>query len=750
MASMNCLRSVLLATAAAVSFTLLMPGHAGAQAAPAGGGDELQEIQLGEIIVTARRRSEGLQETPLAVTAITPAQLENKATINIGDLQGSAPNVLITQQNSGAAAANVSIRGLSFADVEKSFDPTVAIVVDGVFIGTSTGAFLDFFDIDSIEVLRGPQGTLFGRNTIGGVINIRRSRPTGENGGKLEVSYGSYNSWATRAILNTELIQDKLAAKFFYFHNQSDGYYRNGITGKRVGGSNNENFGASFLLTPTDNVEALLTLEKQVQDFDPVNSNISKTGEVFCAFAPANQCNRNTTSDLYTVFNSPAHSNYKSPAATLEVNVDTDGIDITSVTGYRTSDEAQTQDFDASSADLYYTNRIQDYWQFSQELRGAGKVGENFDYVVGGFYYQSKFDLFQATRLFGAVNPNADQYNTGRAQSYAFFGDFNWQFADQWRLSGGGRWTHDKKQQENRVGTAQYPNTTYTGSKFTPKVVLDYRPDKDNMIYASWSRGYRSGGFSSRGQTLVSSTTPFGPETVDSYEAGFKSSLLNRRLEVNLAAFYSDYSDLQQNTTIPTTVGTGNETIVTNVGSATIKGIEADITALLTADLKVTASVGLQDSGFKGFITTAPNAAGTLVKFDYSDVNMIYSPDLTLALNADYTVPLEKGELVFNVGYRYIAPYDQQISLGATQVDAAGNVKVLSNDPRVRSDKQNLLDASVTYNFALGDNDARITFYGRNLLDDRGPNAAFTVAGLWSFSSGREPRVFGAQLGYKF
>jgi iron complex outermembrane receptor protein len=189
---------------------------------------------------------------------------------------------------------------------------------------------------------------------------------------------------------------------------------------------------------------------------------------------------------------------------------------------------------------------------------------------------------------------------------------------------------------------------------------------------------------------------------------------------------------------------------VTNVGSATIKGIEADITALLTADLKVTASVGLQDSGFKGFITNATNAAGTLVKFDYSDVNMIYSPDVTLALNADYTVPLEKGELVFNVGYRYIAPYDQQISLGATQVDASGNVTVLSNDPRVRSDKQNLLDASVTYNFALGDNDARITFYGRNLLDDRGPNAAFTVAGLWSFSSAREPRVFGAQLGYKF
>ncbi|OYQ34305.1 TonB-dependent receptor [Niveispirillum lacus] len=733
---------------AAAALAALGAPPALAQAPGSATGTQLEALE--EIIVTARRRSETLQETPLAVTAITPTQLESKATLNIGDLMGSAPNVLITQQNSGAAAANVSIRGLSFADVEKSFDPTVAIVVDGVFIGTSTGAFLDFFDIDSIEVLRGPQGTLFGRNTIGGVINIRRSRPTGENGGKLEFSYGKYNTWATRAILNTSLIQDKLAAKFFYFHNESDGYYRQGITGKRVGGNNNENFGASFLLTPTENFEALLTLEKQVQDFEPVNSNISKTGEVFCAFVPANQCNRNTRSDLYTVFNSPAHSNYKSPAATLEMNLDTDGIDFTSVTGYRTSDEAQTQDFDASSADLYYTNRIQDYWQFSQELRGAGNLTDSFDYVIGGFYYESKFDLFQATRLFGAVNAAADQYNTGRAKSYAVFGDFNWKLADQWRLSGGARWTHDEKQQVNRVGPAQYPNAKYSGSKFTPKVVLDYRPDDDNMLYASWSRGYRSGGFSSRGQTLVSSTTPFGPETVDSYEAGIKSALLENRLQVNLAGYVSDYSDLQQNTTIPTTIGTGNETIVTNVGSAKIKGIELDVTARISYAFKVTASLGIQDSKFSGFITSAPNAAGRLVRFDYSDVKMIYSPDLTGSLTAEYTVPLDAGDLVFSGSYRYIGDYDQQISLGATQVDAAGNVKVLSNDPRVRSDKQNLFDASATFNFDVGDNKGKVTLYGRNLFDDRGPNAAFTVAGLWSFSSGREPRTYGISLGYEF
>lgn len=746
MACAPTLRSTLLAAAA-----LVLTSAPPALAQATGGASGTQVDALEEIIVTARRRSETLQETPLAVTAITPAQLESKATMNIGDLMGSAPSVLISQQNSGGAAANVSIRGLSFADVEKSFDPTVAIVVDGVFIGTSTGAYLDFFDIDSIEVLRGPQGTLFGRNTIGGVINIRRSRPTGENGGKVELSYGKFNTWATRAILNANVVPDKLAAKIFYFHNESDGYYRHGVTGERRGGNNNDNFGASFLFTPTDNFEALLTLEKQVQNFDVVNSAISQTGELNCTLAPAIECDRNTRGDLYTVFSEPGHSNYKSPAVTLEMNLDTDGIDITSVTGYRTSDEAQTQDFDSSTADFYYTNRIQDYWQFSQELRGAGNLTDNFDYVIGGFYYESKFNLFQATRLFGAMNAAADQYNTGRAKSYALFGDFNWKLGDQWRLSGGGRWTRDEKQQVNRVGPAQYPHASYSGSKFTPKVVLDYRPDGDNMIYASWSRGYRSGGFSSRGQTLVSSTTPFGPETVDSYEAGLKSSMLDNRLQFNLAAYYSDYSDLQQNTTIPTTVGTGNETIVSNVGSATIKGIELDVTARVSHDLKVTGSMGVQDSGFKGFITAAPNAAGQLVNFDYSAVRMIYSPDVTASVALDYTVPLDAGDLVFNLGYRYIDAYDQQISLGPTQVDpATGDVTVLANDPRVRSDKQNLVDASATMNFDLGDTRAKLTLYGRNLLDDRGPTAAFTVAGLFSFASAREPRTYGVQFGVEF
>ena len=163
-------------------------------------GPVTQSTNANQIIVTARRREESLQDTPIAITAINAAMLENKNSLNIGDLQGEAPNLLITQQNSGAAAANLSIRGLTYADVEKSQEPTVGVVIDGVFLGTNTGQLLDFFDIEQIEVLRGPQGTLFGRNTIGGVINIRRSRPTFETGLKAEISAARFGTYSGRAV----------------------------------------------------------------------------------------------------------------------------------------------------------------------------------------------------------------------------------------------------------------------------------------------------------------------------------------------------------------------------------------------------------------------------------------------------------------------------------------------------------------------------------------------------------------------
>jgi iron complex outermembrane recepter protein len=720
------------------------------------------EAENGEIIVTARRREESLQDTPVAITAINAAMLENKATTNIGDLMGAAPNLLITQQNSGAQAANLSIRGLTYADIEKSQDPTVGVVIDGVFVGTNTGQLLDFFDIQQIEVLRGPQGTLFGRNTIGGVINMQRTRPKDELGGKVEVSYAKFGSLAVRGVMHIPLIKEDdgngLYAKAFYFHSESDGFHRNAITGDRAGGSNNNNFGISFLAKPSDNFDALLTVEKVNQSFDPVNSNLTNSTELFCGFIPAAQCNRNNTTDLYTVFNSPALSEYSAPAVSLEMNGDLGSVKLTSVTGWRWGRENQTQDFDASSTDLYFTRRQQEYKQLSQELRAAGDVGDALDYVVGAYYFKSNFDLTQHTRLFAfntAVDPlQADanpQTVNGSNKSFALFGDFNWKLGDTVRLSFGGRYTWDRKTLRNffrQGGLIGQGSGKF--KKFTPKVGIDWRPNDDTMVYASWSRGYRSGGFSPRAATAATASVPFQPETVDSYEFGTKLDLLDRKVQLNLAAFYSDYQDLHQNTTIPGGP-TGNQTITSNVGAAKIKGIEADFSAKVTDDLRFSGSMGVTDSKFKGFVV-GNVLGGAIRQFDYSANRLIYAPKLNFSLAADYSIPTSFGEVIANIGYRYIGRYDQQISLGSLTVPASptGVVIVNGNDPRVYSDKQNLLDASLSTKFDLGGFKAKASIFGRNLLDDRGTSAAFTVAGLWSFASAREPRVIGGSLGFEF
>jgi iron complex outermembrane receptor protein len=705
---------------------------------------------LEEITVTARRRSESLHDTPVAVSALPIEQLEDRGTLDSTSLQGSVPNLMITAQNSGAATANLAIRGLAFADVEDSFAPTVGVAIDGVFLGTSTGQVFDFFDVANLEVLRGPQGTLFGANTIGGVINLTRTRPTGEFGVKAEIGYGSNDSSSERIVFNAPLVKGLLAAKLFYFGVKTDGFYRDAFTGEHTGGSYNKHYGATLLLTPSDtNFDALLTVEQQSQDYTPVESNIVNSSEVFCQFEPANECNRNTSTDLYTTFSkSPVSGYLKLPSATLNMHFELGGIQFTSVTGYRKAYENHFVDFDASSANLYYAHRFVNFHQFSQELRGAGNITDSLDYVIGGYFYNSGYVETQYTQIFGAFLP-FPQIVSGSSKSTAGFADFNWKLAPQWRLNAGARYTRDDKGLNNTDGGQFLGAPSKSFSKVTPKVGVDYRPNDEVMYYASWSVGYRAGGFSNRAATVTSTNTAYGPETVNSTEVGAKIELFDRRLAVNTALFYATYKNMQQSTTIPGGAN-GNETIVFNVGSAVIKGAELEVTARPLPQLTLNGALGLLSSHFDDFFSQAP--VGTQLRtFDYSKVNLIYTPTVTASLGAQYTVPVSFGEVRANVGYRHIANYDQQISNGlSTPPPPTGNIIVPYNDPRVVAAPQNLVDAAISTVFNTGLGKTRLTLYGRNLLDDRGPAAAFTVAGLWSFASAREPRVFGAQLGFEF
>jgi iron complex outermembrane receptor protein len=704
---------------------------------------------LQEIIVTARQRSESLQTTPVSVTAINVANLEQTHAITIQDISGAVPNFFIQKQPSGGEAAAIEIRGIAFADIEKSFDPAVGVVVDGVYSGTNTGQLLDFFDVASIEVLRGPQGTLFGRNTTAGVINVRRTLPTGEYGGNAEVSYGNYGTTQEKGVLNMPLVKDVLALKLFEDHTNTSGYLRNVTLGEDGPQSTTDNFGAAFLYTPNASFQGLLTLEAQHFDGTTANSSGSPSTFLVCKAAPAAECNRNYTTDLYTTFGQfPTPSSYTSPAATLELTQDLAGnFKLKSITGWRNSTELYLTDYDATSIPFYETIRSQYYRQFSQEFRTSGNITDSIDIVSGLYYFDSRYDI-QQTTLLGPLlgNRTTNEFAGQTSASYAGYADLDWQFIEHFRLSLGGRMTHDEKYFNNAFPGSFAAVASDDWNKFTPKVSLDYRPNNEVMIYASYAEGYRSGGFNGRAATLETSLTPYKPETVDSYELGVKTETADRRLAFDVAAFYSKYKNKQESIIQLSPPGspTPNETVVANAATATIYGVETELTARPIKPLTINLSAGYLDSHYDSFDTLN---AKTLQPIDLSGLSLIFNPKWTASASVRYDVPTAVGMADFTGSYRHIASYFTSITPDPSNPNpAAPTVNYLSSETR----PYNPIDLGAGLQIDTVAMHPSVNLYVRNLLNDIGEATETVVPGLFASVTPREPRTFGVELGVKF
>lgn len=762
---------------------LLTSAHA--EAAPAA--DEKAatsgSTQVETLIVTARRRSESVQSTPLSVTAISPAQLQAAAAPDIRDLAGRAPSLVIDQVNAGPSAAAISIRGISFEDIEKSFDPAVGVLIDDVYIGTNTGQLTDTFDLESVQVLRGPQGTLFGRNTIGGVIAIQRTRPTGVLGGSFDVIFGDYGRKEGHAVLNLPSVGDQLATKLFFSSRESDGYLHNVTLKQDTPANNIQRYGATFLWTPAEHFDALLTVEHARERSHSDQAPLSTKNDLICnlpaAFggislgpplqSPASECNRNNADDLYTTFtNKLGTVNNDEDDATLQANWDLGGVKLTSVTAYRRNKEHVTQDFDASSINFFDTVRDQTYHQFSQELRASGNVTSSIDYVAGLYYFDSKYQLGQATNyglLFQSFGlpPQGHQAVHHQSKSYAAFFDVNWKFTDKWRATIGGRYTKDEKKIENNFVGAFDVFAGKSWTEFTPKVSLDYQATDKIMAYGSFSKGFRSGGFNGRGSTVYSATTPYNPETVDAFELGAKTEWFDNRLTANVSLYDTEYKNKQEEVVQKTPPGSPNpqETIVANAATATIKGVELDVQAAPTRDLFVRGTLGLMDAKYKNFHQV--DSTFSNLTDDLSDLKLRRAPKVTAGVGFDYKIPISVGRLTLSADYRYIAARDTSIARApgtgiftgsgcATATGASATCAYVKpiNDPRAHAQAANIVDASLNWDHELSTGTLRLSLFGRNLTDDKGLAAALPVAGLFTFGAPRPPRTYGVQLGYRF
>lgn len=755
-----------------------------------------------EIVVTAQKREESIQSIPIAVTALDEKALESATIDDIRDIAGRVPSLVVDQVSAGPSAAAISIRGISFEDIEKSFDPAVGVVVDGVFIGTNTGQLLDSFDLERLEVLRGPQGTLFGRNTIGGVINVIRTRPTEEFGVRGQFAYSRFDTRRARLLVNTGKLGDFIAIKAFGYYDETDGFYHNVTKGRREGKYETLTGGVTALITPSDAITAQITYQHTRERGETVTAALSESGrDLIClfpgapGFSPAMECNRSAlpARGLYTTFQNietPVRNNADTVTGNIDIEL-SDRLTLSSVTGYITNKESVTQDFDGSSADFFDTRRQQEYDQFSQELRLLAEF-DSVNLLIGGYYFDSSYTLDQSTN-FGVVLGQGSravlrQYVDHNAKSYAGFADAQISLTDAFKIGLGARYTKDKKSIFNNYGRigalvritqpgfdgtscvavtgttspapgvvipVYSPANNCSGSdsfdKFTWRANAEYTIEPGKLVYASFSRGFRSGGFNGRAASPTS-LGPYQPETVDAYEVGLKADWLDRTLRTNLAFYYTKYNDKQEEVVQPAPPGSSNpqETVVRNASSADIKGFEAEIIAQLSDALSFNASFSYTDAQYDSFfndvVGLTPGSAPDGVPDDVSTLTLRRAPKYQWSAGLNYSKEMGSGRFDASTLLRYQSKYVTCIAPNRPIVP--GNVV---NDNRCFTEDRENLSAQIGYTFLLGDDrEVSLALFGRNLTNHKGLSSTLPVAGLFTFGAAQTPRTYGVELGFRF
>ncbi len=719
---------------------------AATQAAPV----EQPLVVLEEVIVTARKRPEMLQDVPVAVTVFTGEALDNLVLRDIREIEGYVPNVVIDSVSVAPGAASLYIRGVGTQEVEKSFDPAVGVVVDGVALSFVNGSMANTFDIAAMEVLRGPQGTLFGRNTTGGVINITHTRPTGELGLRYEATVGTDDRNDVDGVLNFPIVQDQLAGKLAFASQNDGGQFQNTLTGDQVGDANNQDYNATLLWTPIETFETQFIYENYEDKNDGipligrnslnVGNPVNPNPDLPCAIFGA--CDTGVVDETRQDFYEPI--DFQLDAYTLEMNWEVGLGTITSVSGYRDTDENVPVDFDGSEYAVLHVVRDQQSEQTSSELRFASNetLSEDWDFVLGLYGLKDNYQLEQNTGILESLGPmvqqHAQTHTDHHRESYALFGEANYFITDVWTLIVGGRWTYEEKDiyadSFASMGIADLAPVSAVEAddsweEFTPKVGVDYQYTNDILLYAVYSEGFRSGGYNAR-NSAANNIGPYDPEYVNQYEAGMKSELLDQRVRLNLAAFYTDYQDKQEEIIVPDPV-LASVTVVRNAATVTISGFEAEATWVATEALLLNANLGYLDASYDDFDADLGNGVVT----DNSNLNLRRVPDYTGGVDATYTVPIGPGTASAYTAYRYTDEY---------WVDA-------SNDPRGLVDGRGVVDVTLSYEWEwTAGRLVKLTAFGRDITDEQDYNSLVSIPTLLAFSAVGGGEQYGVMISGNF
>ncbi|HUP61381.1 MAG TPA: TonB-dependent receptor [Thermoanaerobaculia bacterium] len=616
-----------------------------------------------EIVVTARKREENVQEVPVAVTVITADKLEEAAAADLSELQTQVPNLAVYQGRNQSTTLTAFMRGIGQADPLWGVDPGVGLYMDDVYMARPQGALLDVFDVARIEVLRGPQGTLYGKNTIGGAIKYVSKPLTDERQAMVSLSAGEYNALDLRASFSGALVPGKVRGKLAFATLNRDGYGTNQLTGRDVSDRKTFAVRGSLDWLLTENTKVAFSADYTKDDAEPKGYQrlvANRLCPLFGVTCPANESRWDTESGL-----APLNGTESMGGSVVVSSTLSDAWDFKSITAYRESDSENNIDFDTTPARIVDVTATYYDDQLTQELQLVYDGGGKLSGVLGAYYFDG-----EAGGLVKNIFVNASFGTTNGktlTDSIAVFGDGSYSLTDQWTLNGGLRVTREKK---NGIAfNAGYANDQFstpvvvladydkeaTFDSIAPKFGIDYQVNPNILTYFSVSRGFKSGGFNVRAQSnaFPKSAEPFDDEILTVGEFGLKSVLNEGLLVVNSAVFHGTYEDIQVSTfTAFDANGDGIEESFfgnfINAGNATMNGVEVEF------DNSFRAVDWLNINGFISYLDLEPDEVLDENRDGFIDTQVITNaPKWTGGLRLNFDFPAMGGLLTASVGGSY-------------------------------------------------------------------------------------------------
>jgi iron complex outermembrane receptor protein len=692
---------------------------------------------VGDIVVTAQRRSERLQNVPIAVAAINGTQLAAKGINNVLDLGKAVPTLNVSNE---VGFTVTSLRGIGSTAIGPALENPVSIYVDGVYYASTSSLAFDLVNIERVEVLKGPQGTLFGRNATAGLIQVITRDPDQSTRVSGHLSYGNYQTVRGDLYLSGPITSNLAADLSMQGSAMGKGYGKNLYNGQDIS-QNLHNFTvrSKWVWTPTDGAKATL-----IADFGDQRNSMNGP-----SLSPGTIPNPVTGGKIKTDNPRDIEENVqpllanRNGGASLKVEQDLGFATVSNLAAYRRAKTRNRFDVDYTPAPYLNADLYIDEKQFSDELQLASQGGGRFRWQAGLFYFDghgayepSGVDFgFGADATHNPIYPleYLSTYANQHTTSVAGYAQATWEFLPETNLTGGARYTYEKRTIVGRtdaalvgnvsIGTIATENDRVSFRKPTFRVALDHRFSPEVMVYASFNTGFRSGGFNT--QNL--GDPPFQPETLKAYEAGIKTDLFDRRLRLNLDGFYYDYRNIQVQKVGLSTTG------IINGAGAHDYGVEADFEALITPAFRISGSAAAIHARFTNF-PNAPlsiPAGGVPVKIGSAKGNDLpKAPSFQGMLAGDYRIELPRGRIDLNANLSYNSGYYLE----------ADNIQ------RQRAFTQ--LGASATWT-AHGDRFS-VKVWGVNLTDKLVAGYGGTLSdGTHSFFY-EPPRTYGVTFGFNF